>query len=127
MALKIEVRQVGDVSILDLDGSLSLAERQNDGSSQVIERVRALIDGGKTKIVLNFARLSYMDSAGIGQLIGTLTTTRSRGARLNLLKPTRDVRKLLELTQLSKVMEIHDDEDSAVHAFASTAGNAGAA
>jgi len=116
MALKCSVRDVGDVAVLDLEGSLSLAERQGD-SSIVIERVRGLIDGGKKKIVLNFAKLSYMDSAGIGQLIGTLTTTRSRGAQINVMKPSRDIRKLLELTQLNKVMEVHEDEESAVRAL----------
>jgi len=120
MALKCTVRQTGDVSIMDLDGTLSLAERQGD-SGIVIDQVRKLIDEGHKKIVLNFARLSSMDSAGIGQLIGTLTTTRSRGAQIKISKPTKDIRKLLELTQLAKVLDVHDDEDSALGAFAAGA------
>jgi len=117
MALNCEVRHIGDVSVLDLKGSLSLAERQGDGGV-VIDCVRALIDSGKKKIILNFAGINYMDSAGVGQLIGTLTTTRSRGGQIKILKPSREIRKLLELTQLSKVVEIHEDEDSAVRAYA---------
>src|SRR5271156_1509448 len=117
MALNCEVRHIGDVSVLDLKGSLSLAERQGDGGV-VIDCVRALIDSGKKKIILNFAGINYMDSAGVGQLIGTLTTTRSRGGQIKILKPSNEIRKLLELTQLSKVVEIHEDEDSAVRAYA---------
>src|SRR5271168_3644777 len=103
MALNCEVRHIGDVSVLDLKGSLSLAERQGDGGV-VIDCVRALIDSGKKKIILNFAGINYMDSTGVGQI--------------KILKPSNEIRKLLELTQLSKVVEIHEDEDSAVRAYA---------
>jgi anti-anti-sigma factor len=117
MALKVDVRQVGDVSIMDLKGALSLAERQVGGEGTVLENARALVDAGKKKIVLNFAGVTNMDSAGIGQLIGTLTSVRSRGGQIRILKPSRDVRKTLELTQLAKAVEIHDDEESALRAY----------
>ena len=117
MALKCLLREIGDVCVLDLDGSLSLEERQADGGV-VIDQVRGLMAGGKKKFVLNFARLSYMDSAGVGQLIGTITTTRSRGARISVAKPRPEVKKLLELTQLVKAIEVYDDEASALGALA---------
>ncbi len=118
MALKCKVRHIGDISILDLKGELSLAPRQgHEDNVQILEKVRSLMTAGNKRIVLNLAGVTYMDSAGIGQLIGTYTSSRSHGAQLKLLKPTVEVRKLLELTQLAKVLEIYDDEDRAVHAF----------
>ena len=121
MAFKCAIRHKGDVAILDLEGILSLDDpRASRGGDTVglVEKVRELTDGGQRKILLNFARVSYMDSAGIGQLIGAHTSVRNRGAALKLMKLTRDVRKLLDLTQLSRVIDIRDDEESAIAAFA---------
>jgi anti-sigma B factor antagonist len=119
MALKCEIRQVGDVSILDLKGSLSLEARQAaEPNIQILEKVRGLVEGGNKNLVLNFAGISYMDSAGIGQLIGAITSTRSRGGQIKILKPTGEVRKLLNVTQLSRVVEIHEDEDGVVRSYA---------
>ena len=122
MPLQCTVRQQGDVAILDLSGVMSLpdpAASRTEGSIVLGDKVRELIDGGQKKILLNFAGVSYMDSAGIGQLIGTLTSARTRGAGLKLMRPTRDVKKLLELTKLMQIFDVRDDEEAAVATFAS--------
>jgi anti-sigma B factor antagonist len=124
MALKCVVRQKGEVAILDLSGVMSLPDpgaSDAEGSITLGEKVRELMDSGQRKILLNFAAVSYMDSAGIGQLIGSFTSARNRGAALKLMKPTRDVRKLLEMTKLAGVMDVRDDEESALAAFAGSA------
>jgi len=119
MTLRCEVRHSGDVSILDLKGELSLGERPGmEGTMHLLERVRALVDSGNRNILLNFAGIERMDSSGIGQLIGTFTSARTHGGRIKIVNPSREVRKLLELTQLAKVLDIHDDEARAVQAFA---------
>jgi len=123
MALQCKVRQQGNVSILDLQGQFSLAMRQEKGGEvPILEKVRGLMDSGNTRVVINLAGVSLLDSAGIGQLIGALTSARTRGGQIKLLKPSSDVRKVLELTQLTRVFEIHDDEERAVQAFAAGAG-----
>ncbi|HTQ84743.1 MAG TPA: STAS domain-containing protein [Candidatus Solibacter sp.] len=123
MALKCEVRQSGDVSILDLKGALSLGERPGmAGTMHLLDQVRGLVSSGKTNILLNFAGISLMDSSGIGQLIGTYTSARTHGGRIKILKPSREVREMLELTQLTKVLEVYDDEARALQAFARDAG-----
>src|SRR5271155_3395466 len=121
MALKCGIRQSGDVTILDLNGVLSIREPATSvarGSVVLGDKVRELLESGNKKILLNLASLSSMDSAGVGELIATMTSVRSRGGGLKLITPPRDVRKLLELTQLSKVIDIRDNEESAVQAFA---------
>jgi anti-sigma B factor antagonist len=124
MALKCVVRQNAGVAILDLSGLISLPDpdaSDPEGSIVLGEKVLELMESGQRKILLNFAGVSYMDSAGIGQLIGAYTSARNRGAGLKLMKPTRDVRKLLELTKLTKVLDVRDDEENAVAAFAGAA------
>jgi len=122
MGLKCQVRQVADVSILDLKGQFSLAMRQPaEGEVHVPEQVRSLLDAGRKKVVLNLAGVTLMDSAGVGQLIGMLTSARNRGGQIKLLNPSGEVRKLLELTQLTKVFDVHESEDRAVQAFAAGA------
>ncbi|HVN09896.1 MAG TPA: STAS domain-containing protein [Patescibacteria group bacterium] len=119
MSLSCKVRRVGDVSILDLKGEITLVLRGDD-SVQLLEVVRNLTGEGSKYILLNLAGVTRMDSAGIGQLIATHTSTRSRGAQLKLLKPMPEVRKLLEMTQLVKVLEVHDDEERAIRSFSAS-------
>jgi anti-sigma B factor antagonist len=123
MGLQCKVRQAGDVSLLDLKGQFILAMRKGEpGDVQILEVVRDLMEAGSKKIVLNFSGITLMDSAGVGQLIGALTSARNRGGQIKLLKPTNEVRKVLELTQLTKVFEVHESEERAVQAFAPGAG-----
>jgi len=124
MPLKCTLRQRGDVAILDLTGIMTLedpAAARAGGGVVLGDKVRELVATGQKKILLNFAGVGYMDSAGVGQLIGTLTSARTRGAGLKLMKPTRDVKKILELTQLMRVLDVRDDEENAVAAFAAEA------
>jgi anti-sigma B factor antagonist len=121
MTLLCRMRQRGDVAILDLEGILSLEDPtapQDAINIGLGEKVRELVESGQRKILLNFAGVRYMDSAGVGQLIGTYTSARNRGAALKLMKPTRDVRKVLELTQLARILDVRDDEEKALAAFA---------
>ena len=124
MPLQCAVRQQGDVTILDLKGIMTLEDPDASRAGGFVilgDKVCELIASGQKKILLNFAGVTSMDSAGLGQLIGTLTSARTRGAGLKLMKPTGDVKKILELTKLTKVLDIRDDEENAVAAFAGAA------
>jgi anti-sigma B factor antagonist len=121
MALKCDVRTSGDVTILDLAGVLTMtlpSASVPKGTVVLGEKVAELIQGGRAKILLNFAGVTYIDSNGVGQLVGAYTSARHRGAELKLSAPTRDVRKVLELTQLVRVFDVRDDEADAIAAFA---------
>ena len=122
--LKYDVRQTGDVTILDLNGRLSLGEALafGPGSGVVLgDTVRELAKKGQKKIVLNLAGVSYVDSSGVGQLVGALTSARNQGGDTKLMKPSSNILALLKTTKLDTVFEIHDDEASAVHSFSKTA------
>jgi len=120
MSLKYNTRQSGDVTILDLNGRLSLGEALafGPGSGVVLgETVRELAKKGQKKIVLNLADVSYVDSSGVGQLVGALTTARNQGGDAKLLKPSSQILALLKTTKHDTVFDIHDEEAAAVQSF----------
>jgi anti-sigma B factor antagonist len=124
MPLKYDVRQIRDVTILDLNGRLSLGEALafGPGSGLVLsETIRDLIKKGQKKILLNLAGVTYVDSSGVGQLVGALTTARNQGGDIKLLKPSVHVLDLLKTTKLDGVFAIHEDESTAIQSFSRSA------
>jgi anti-sigma B factor antagonist len=122
--LKYDIRQVGDVTILDLNGRLSLGEAVafGPGSGVVLgDTVRELAKKGQKKIVLNLAGVSYVDSSGVGQLVGALTSARNQGGDTKLVKPSSNILLLLKTTKLDTVFDIHEEETAAIQSFSKTA------
>lgn len=125
MTLKYNVRQTGDVAILDLDGRLSLGEALafGPGSGVVLnETIRELTRRGQKKILLNLAAVTYVDSSGVGQLVGALTSARNQSGDVKLLRPSNHVLDLLKTTKLDKVFDIQEDEVAAIQSFSKVAG-----
>jgi anti-sigma B factor antagonist len=112
-SLSIKDRQAGDVTILDLSGKITIGE----GSVQLREAVRRMLDEGRKKILLNLGDVSYVDSSGIGELVSSYTTTGNNGGQLKLLNQTKKIHDLLTITKLVTVFETHDDEGTAVASF----------
>lgn len=81
------------------------------------DSVRNLIAEGKKKIVLNLADVDYIDSSGVGELVGAFTTVRNAGGELKLLNLTQKVHDVLHVTKLYTVFDIRDDEFTAVKSF----------
>lgn len=106
-------RQLGDVIVLIVSGRITLGE----GNLMLREIVRDLADKGNKKIVLNLAEVNYVDSSGLGELVKTHATLRSKGGMLKLSNLSERVQNLLEMTRLSAVFDIHKDEDSAIKSF----------
>jgi len=120
MTMGCILRQVGDVTILDLDGRLSLGEALAVRPGRDLplgEVVRELVSDGHKKILLNLAHVKYVDSSGVGQLVGTLTSARSQGVELKMFNPAKPVLDLLKMTKLLAVFDVQDNEDAAIAAF----------
>lgn len=113
MTMKASNRQVGGVTIVDLSGRITLGE----GSVVLRDTIRDLVSKGKNKILLNLADVTYIDSSGIGELVSAFTTVRNQNGELKLLKLTKKVHDLLQITKLYTVFDIKDDEAIAVQAF----------
>jgi anti-sigma B factor antagonist len=113
MSVKLVTRQVGDVSVIDAAGRITLGE----GASTFREAVREMIAKGDRKLLLNLADVSYIDSSGIGELVSGFTTVANQGGQLKLLNLSKRVQDLLQITKLYTVFEVFDDEAAAVRSF----------
>jgi anti-sigma B factor antagonist len=113
MPLTIHTREDGHVTILDVKGRIVLG----DEIHTLRDAVRALVAQGKKKIILNLAEVDYIDSSGVGELVGSFTTVRNSGGELKLLNLTPKVKDVLHVTKLYTVFDIKDDEFHAVKSF----------
>jgi len=113
MALTIASREVDGVTVLDLSGRITLGE----GSVQLRDAIRGLISKGQKKILLNMAEVNYIDSSGLGELVSAFTSAKNQQAEVKLLKLTKKVHDLLQLTKLYTVFDIKDDEAGAIASF----------
>ncbi len=114
MSIKLSTRQVGDVSVVDVAGRITLGE----GSSALRDLLREMVGKNEKKILLNLGDVSYIDSSGIGELVSGFTTVTNQGGQLKLLNLTKRVKDLLQITKLYTVFDVHDDEAGAVRSFA---------
>lgn len=114
MSVQVTNRVVGDVSVIDVAGRITLGE----GASALRENIRGLVGKGNKKILLNLSDVSYIDSSGIGELVSGFTTVTNQGGVLKLLGLTKRVKDLLQITKLYTVFEVFDDEAAAVRSFA---------
>ncbi len=113
MSFSINARKANDVVILDVSGRLTLGEP----TAQLRDQVHKLVDEGNRKIVLNLSELQFMDSAGLGELVGAYTTVTRAGGKLKLLKVGGKPLGLLEMTKLITVFDIFEDEAAAAADF----------
>jgi len=113
MSLKIGTREVSHITILDIHGRIVLGEEIHT----LRDAVRGLVAEGKKKIILNLAEVDYLDSSGVGELVGAFTTVRNAGGELKLMNLTQKVEDVLHVTKLYTVFDIRDDEFTAVKSF----------
>jgi anti-sigma B factor antagonist len=111
--MQTAVRQVGGVTVLDISGRITLGE----GNVILREIVRDLAEKGAKALVLNLGEVQYIDSSGIGELVKAHTTIRNQGGQLKLINLNKRVHDLLQLTRLSAVFDIQQDETSAIKSF----------
>ncbi len=116
MSMKFKTRQVDGVTILDLNGRITLGE----GSVTLRDAVRDVLAKGSNRILLNLANVDYIDSSGIGELVSAYTTVKNSGGELKLLQLTKKVHDLLQITKLYTVFDVKDDEASAISSFTTT-------
>ncbi len=111
--LNISERQAGDVTILDMDGKVTLGE----GSVALRTTIRRLLGEGKKKILLNLGSVSYVDSSGIGELVSSFTAVNKEDGTLKLLNLTQKIQDLLAITKLLTVFDVYENEGEALSSF----------
>ena len=109
----IEERVVGDVTILDLKGKMTLGE----GDELLKDKINSLIHQGQKKLLLNLESVPYIDSAGLGEIVRTYTTVSRQGGNLKLVNLTKRITDLLMITKLLTVFETFDTEAEALKSY----------
>ncbi len=113
MSVKLNTRQVGDVTVIDASGRITLGE----GASALRDMIRDLMSSGNKKLLLNLGDVSFIDSSGIGEMVSGFTSVSNQGGALKLLNLTKRVQDLLQITKLYTVFEVFDDEAAGVRSF----------
>jgi len=113
MSVNLDTRQVGDVIIVNVSGTLTLGrDIPTFGGA-----IRDLATRGHKKILINLADVSYIDSSGIGEFVSCFTRVANGGGSMKLLKPSKRIRDLLQITKLHAAFQVFDDEAGAVSSF----------
>jgi len=110
--MNLDLEESGAVSILVLEGQLA-----GSSSKSFREAMDTLIDSGRTQILLDFTELTFMDSAGIGELVSGYRTIDRLGGSLKILKPGKRIQDTLTLTKLLPIFEVFEDRAAAVASF----------
>ena len=113
MSVKLTTRQVGDVTVVDVAGRITLGE----GSATLRDAMRDMVSKNQKKILLNLGEVSYIDSSGIGELVSGFTTVTNSGGNLKLLNLNKRLKDLLQITKLYTVFDVHEDEAGAIRSF----------
>jgi anti-sigma B factor antagonist len=114
MSLKITMRETADATILDMSGRVTLGE----GLGDLRDSIREALSGTRKNIVLNLGEVSYIDSSGLGQLIGSYASVRERGGQMKLVNLQKKVVDLMQITKLLTVFETYNSETAALASFA---------
>jgi len=112
--MQLEQRIVGNVAVVKVTGDITL----NKGGDVLLkDKVQSLIHQGHKQLLIDLSGVSYVDSAGLGELVQAYATTKNRGGALKLLNVTKRLRDLLVVTKLLTVFEAFDDEAAALASF----------
>jgi len=113
MSLTMKTRKVDTAVILDLSGKLTIGEPV----MLLKETLRSHVNDGGRRFVLNLGDVSYIDSSGLGELVSSYTSVRSKGGDVKLLNLTTKAKDLLQMTKLLTVFDTYEDESKAVAAL----------
>lgn len=113
MSLKFDIRHVDNVAIIDLSGRITMGE----AAGMLRDTIKELISEDHKNILLNLEDVSYVDSSGLGELVGAFATVGNRGGKLKLLHLQKRIKELMQVTKLLTIFDVYEDEGQAVRSF----------
>ena len=113
--MTINERIVDGIAVIDLKGRITLGE----GVGRLRDKINSLLHQGYHKLVISLAGVEYLDSAGLGEIVGAYATVQRQGGSLKLVGLTGRIRDLLSITKLLTVFDTFDSEQDAVRSFSS--------
>jgi anti-sigma B factor antagonist len=111
--MNLKTAEDGRVTILTIDGDLVIGEPESTFKRTVIR----LLEEGKVNLLVDLRGVGFLDSSGLGALVRALTSAQKEGGQTKLLHAGPQIRKLLEMTKLDSVFELHEDQETAVSSF----------
>lgn len=112
--MQLDQRKIGDVAVVTVSGDITL----NQGGDVLLkDKINSLLQQGTKKVLLDLGGVSYVDSAGLGQLVSVHTTTGNHGGKLKLLNLSKRLNDLLVVTKLATVFDSYEDEAEALASF----------
>jgi anti-sigma B factor antagonist len=112
--MQLDEKLVGDIAIITVTGDITL---NKDGDVVLRDKVRSLLQQGRMKLLLDLGAVSYVDSAGLGELVQAYATTKNKGGSLKLLRPAKRLKDLLTITKLVTVFDSYDTEAAGIASF----------
>ena len=110
----ITKRENNNVVIFDLEGEI----RRSDTSDVSLHQfVKEQLDGGKRDILLNFDKVQFIDSFGIGEILASYISTQNIGGKLKLTRISNRLFLIFQVTQLTRVLDITENEETALASF----------
>ena len=117
MSLEVAARQVGGITVVDVNGNLW--PRTDKSSHLLSELVKNLVESGNKRILLNLKGVKEHDNSGVGELVASLKAIRQQRGQLKLANVSQTLKGRLALSSMTKIFEIYEDEASAIKAFGS--------
>lgn len=111
--MNLTTRTHQDITILYPEGKITLG----DGDQELGEAVRTALEQGSRKLVINFDKVSYLDSSGVGELVGCYTSIKNRNGELKICGMNGRIFGLIKMTSLHSVFDVKDTENEALAAF----------
>jgi anti-sigma B factor antagonist len=111
--MKLKTKEIKGVIVIELDGNVM----GGPDATALNDYLHQLITENRKKVVIDLKEVSFVNSSGLGMLIGGLTTLRHSGGELKLARASKKVETLLEMTKLHKVFDLHKNVADAVASF----------
>jgi len=112
--LYVKSRNVGEITVLELSGTLALGM----GLESLRSRIEQLVTARRLNIVLDAKEVSIIDSSGVGEVVGSFSLVKKSGGSLKIASPTNFVRDVLRIARLPTIIEIYETEEAALKSFA---------
>ncbi len=112
--MEIKTREKEDIIIFDVSGEI---KRSDIVDITLHQQVKDFLDSGKRNILFNFHKVDFIDSFGVGEILASYISTHNLGGRLKIAKISKKLYLVFQVTMLTKVLDIFDDENVALDSF----------
>lgn len=111
--MKFSTKETLGVTVIGLSGNVL----GGPDAGVLNDQLRALLDGQRKKVVIDLADVQFINSSGLGMLIGGMTTMKNGGGEMKLARASKKIVHLLEMTKLTSVFDVHETVPAAIDAF----------